>query len=336
MTARARVPLGLALVVLTVAFPVSTASAHVDGKAEPRIAAGIAGTGLTRTLTVRLTDLDGGGPISGATVTATASMPSPHVMRLAPWDLPPVEAGVYRARVRFVMPADWKVSIDVSGDAVVAASSTLEVPIESGAGEVPESSGVAVLPTRLADDVTGRDVWTIVVLWLHAISAVGWIVGVIVMAAALSARPGVLAERARARLADGYQRWGAWLHWGFVPVIVITGIYNMLYVTPFPIAWRPEQLDALGDVPYGPLYEAILVFKLGLFAALLVTGTQVLIRTVRPHPVDSETGLGRTFLSALGAPGIVYLACVPLILAAAAALRYVHILSHVADVVAGT
>jgi hypothetical protein len=41
----------------------------------------------------------------------------------------------------------------------------------------------------------------------------------------------------------------------------------------------------------------------------------------------------RTLITALGAPGVVYLLTVPLILAAAMALRYVHILSHVGEVI---
>ena len=49
----------------------------------------------------------------------------------------------------------------------------------------------------------------------------------------------------------------------------------------------------------------------------------------------AKPGVGpvRTLVAALGPPGVIYLLTVPLILAAAMALRYVHILSHVAEVV---
>jgi hypothetical protein len=153
-------------------------------------------------------------------------------------------------------------------------------------------------------------------------------VGVVAMVLALSARPGVLAERFRLRLREGYLDWGAWLHWGLVPAIVLTGIYNILEVSPFPLAWRPGDIARLDDIPYGALYEAILAVKLGLFAALLITGTQVLRRVTR------ERGPGRpaTLISALGPSGIFYLATVPLIIGAAMALRYVHVLSHVGEV----
>lgn len=200
--------------------------------------------------------------------------------------------------------------------------------------------GAAHHPTRVGDDLSGRDIETMFVLWFHGLAAMGWIAGVIVMAIALSTRPGVLAEGLRTRLRDGYVAWGAWVHWGLVPAVVLTGIYNMLVVTPFSLAWRPNEIRALDEVPYGALYEAILLVKLGLFAALLVTGTQVLARTLRARPPSNsavageDRGFARTLGAALGPPGIAYLATVPLILGAAMALRYVHILSHVGEVVA--
>jgi hypothetical protein len=60
----------------------------------------------------------------------------------------------------------------------------------------------------------------------------------------------------------------------------------------------------------------------------------VLMRTIRPQAVaDAGTGAVRTLITALGPAGLAYLLTVPLILAAAMALRYVHILSHVAEVI---
>ena len=101
-----------------------TVLAHSGGKAEPRIAAGVSrGSGLLlRVITVRLTDIDQGTPVSGATVTAAAEMTDPHVMRAAPWRLDETTPGVYRARVRFPMAADWSVRIDVTGEKVIAAT----------------------------------------------------------------------------------------------------------------------------------------------------------------------------------------------------------------------
>jgi hypothetical protein len=108
----------------------------------------------------------------------------------------------------------------------------------------------------------------------------------------------------------------------------------MVYVTPFELALTPSAIDDLSNVAYGRAYEAILLVKLALFVVLLVSGTLLLMRTIRPRASPpAGSGAVRTLLSALGASGIVYLASVPLILAAAMALRYVHILSHVAEVI---
>jgi hypothetical protein len=314
-----------------------SAAAHNGGKAEPRIAAGIGrGAGLVRVLTVRLTDVDSGKPIAGARVVAFAEMTFPHVMRLVGWPLAERTGGVYRAAVRFPMPALWRVTLRVGGREVVPASSSLPVRIEP-ASVAPatggSTAGPVALPTVLEDKLTVTDVERIAVLWLHSIAALGWIVGVLAMAVALSIPPQASQSGLRARLADGYRAWGAWLHWSLVPVIVVTGIYNTVYSTPFPLVWRPSAFGELARIPYGALYEAILFVKLGLFGALLVTGTQVLVRTVRPRQaLPAEAGPLRALAAALGPPGLFYLVTVPLILAAVAALRYVHVLSHVAEV----
>jgi hypothetical protein len=337
-----RLQVALAAAALTAGGLASPAPAHEGGKAEPRIAAGVtAEAGTVRLLNVRLTDIDSGKTIRGATVVATAGMSAPHLMRLAPWQLSETAAGLYRARVRFAMPGRWTVAIAVSGKKVVAARSTLPVTVERGATAAPPAGagapGLAPLPTRLEDELNARDYLTMAVLWLHGLAALGWIVGVLIMLVALGTAPSILAEGVRAKVRAAYRDWGAWLHWSLVPVIVLTGIYNMLYVTPFQLAWRPGEVRHLVDIPYGALYEAILIVKLGLFVALLVTGTQLLVRTVAAERPDvagnpDPPGFARSLARALGAPGFLYLATVPLILAAAMALRYVHILSHVADV----
>ena len=72
------------------------------------------------------------------------------------------------------------------------------------------------------------------VLWVHGLASLGWILGVIVMAIALSVPP-LLTEGARAGISGWYRSWGAWVHWSAVPLIVATGIYNIVYVTPFEL-----------------------------------------------------------------------------------------------------
>lgn len=317
------------------------AAAHEGGKAEPRIAAAVRTEGgLVRMLTVRVTDVDSGDRVRAARVVASAEMTRPHVMSTAPVRLDEAAAGVYRARLEFLMGGRWTVVIGVGGNNVVPATARLPVDVEWSTQAAPGSAGgppVKVLSTRIEAEVSDRDVANMAVLWLHSLSALAWIVGMLVMTAALSTRPGVLAETARTRLAGWYQRRGAWLHWSLVPVIVGTGIYNMLYVTPFPLAYTPSELERLADIPYGPLYETILILKLGLFGVLLITGTLMLFRTLdQPLPAvavgNPHPGFVRTLASVLGPEGVAYLATVPLIIAAAMALRYVHILSHVAQV----
>lgn len=309
------------------------AAAHRDGKAEPRIRAQARGTGFNRTLIVRLTDLDSGSPISGANVKARTRMTRPHAMSLLPRTIPESRPpGTYRLPYTFVMPGDWNVELEVTGQKVITARATLPVPIAQAANTSPQPAQPAALPTRLETDITERDWMTMAVLWLHGLASLGWIVGVIVMAIALSTP--VLAGGVRTAIANAYRSWGAWVHWAAVPLIVATGIYNIVYVTPFELALTPGELDNLSNIAYGRTYEAILLVKLALFVVLLVSGTLLLMRTIRPSAALPEgAGPGRTLLAALGVPGIVYLLSVPLILGAAMALRYVHILSHVAEVV---
>jgi uncharacterized membrane protein len=342
-------PLVWALVVGAFLVAASPAAAHRDGKAEPRIAAGLSDeAGLVRTLSVRLTDRDSGDPVRGATVVAVGEMPG-HGMETPRVRLSEVRPALHRARITFLAAGDWQIRITVSGRKVVTTRAALPVQIDpveddaaGGAGTTTEEAHggghggeLTPLATTADDELVRGDYVRMAVLWIHSLAAMGWIVGVLVMAVALSTRPGVLAETARRRLADGYRRWGAWVHWSFVLVIVATGIYNMLEVTPFPLAYTPSQWEELADVPYGLLYEGILIVKLALFVSLLNTGTMTLLRIVHPPlpvvPVSNpHPGFLRTLGSALGPAGVFYLATVPLILGAAMALRYVHVLNHVA------
>jgi hypothetical protein len=268
-------------------------------------------------------------------------MTRPHLMRSARWPLAEGAKGTYRAKVKFRMRGEWTLYVSVSGKAVVPAASRLPLTIERApAGTAPPApAGVpdlTTLPTRLEDTLARRDFLSMAVLWIHSSAAMGWIVGVVAMLTALSAGSGVLAAAFRRRVAAAYRRWGAWVHWSLVPVIIATGIYNMLYVAPFPLRFGAAGFERLRAVPYGALYEAILIVKLGLFAALLVTGTMVLLRTVdadREPTSNAGRGFVRAIAAGLGPAGVFYLATIPLIIAAAMALRYVHILSHVAEVV---
>lgn len=327
----------LAVLVTSIALvPASAAEAHSGGKALPRISAVVSGKGLTRDVSVRLTDADDGDAIEGATVTVAASMERPHPMSLAPEPLSSAGSGKYEGRIQLVMPAVWTLKIAATGKNVVPASATVRTNATLSSSEsTTTGSRPAVLPTRIEARLVGSDFVTMAVLWIHGLASMGWILGVLVMTIALATDPAVLDEGVRARLSRWYRRIGAWLHWALVPLIVATGIYNTQRVTPFTLAWTPGGFGRLSDIPYGRLYEGILVAKLALFAVLLVTGTLLLRRTLSVDEASAERGPAsalQVLWSGLGSAGIVYLATVPLILAAAMALRYVHILSHVAVV----
>ena len=342
---RLRIALSIAAA-LVASAEAAPADAHEGGKAQPRIAATlIPDERLESELVVALTDIDSGDPIPEASVVVYAEMTDPHVMRTTKSTLVERDPGVYGGRLLFFMPGRWTVHIAASGAALVEATAQVETRVTASKPTAPPASdesddeaSVEVLPTTIDDDLTRHDGARMVSLWLHSVAALGWILGVLIMAVALSTRPGVLAETARTRLARAYTSWGAWAHWSLVVVIVGTGIYQMIYVSPFPLAYTPDDLTRLAEIPYGLLYEAILIAKLALFGVLLITGTATLLRLVHPPlPVVPVTnphpGFFRILGSALGPAGIVYLLTVPLILGAAMSLRYVHILAHVAEVV---
>ena len=323
----------LLLALLLAGFFAGPVAAQEDGKAEPRISAEARGNGFNRTIVVRLNDSESGDPISGADVKLRTRMTRPHEMSLIPRTIPETRPpGTYSLPYTFVMPGDWNAEFEVTGPNVVTATADLDVPIALSTLP-PAQTNPGALPTRLETAITERDWVSMAVLWVHGIAALGWIVGVLVMAIALSVPP-LLTEGARAGIARWYRSWGAWAHWAAVPLIVATGIYNMVYVTPFKLAVTPSAIDDLSNVAYGRTYETILLIKLALFVVLLVTGTMVLMRTIRPQTAaSSDAGAVKTLITALGTSGVIYVLTVPLILAAAMALRYVHILSHVAEVI---
>ena len=217
----------LAALVLAALVPAQAAAHDDQGRAEPRIAAQARGNGFNRTFVVRLTDLDSGNPISGATVKVKTRMTRPHVMELLTRTIPEGRPkGTYRLPYTFVMPGDWNAEFQVSGAKVVPASADLDVPIEVTAPPPAVSGAPTPLPTRLETDISERDWMSMGVLWVHSLASLGWIVGVLMMAIALTTP--VLAEGVRGSVARTYRSWGAWANWAAVPLIVANGIYNMV------------------------------------------------------------------------------------------------------------
>lgn len=334
MSYRALIGMTGAWIALLAAAPPALAHDRA-GRAQPVLQARLSGPSDAPTLAVSIRDRDGGEPLSGALVQAGPRMRTPHVMELVPITLTESRPGNYTGRLRILMPGDWQVIVRASGASMSPAEVVLDLTRSGRRQATNAGSGASAPAVEIRDELSRSDLIAMAVLWLHGLSALGWIAGVVLMALALSARPRLLQPRVHEALNRAYRRWGAWLHWSFAALVVATGVYNMLRVTPFSLVWRPDELEQLAAIPYGALYEAILIVKLGLFAALLVTGTRVLVRTVRSSDGVSPGagGVVGAVESALGPAGVVYLACVPLILIAAVALRYVHILSHVGEVV---
>lgn len=317
---------------------IPAASAHDRaGRADAVLSASVSGQGGVARVVAMVRDRDSGRPLERVRVAVQLRMTSPHVMTLMPVALVRREPGRYAARTALPMPGRWQARITVQGPKVRPAALSLPVPAAVTRTRVAGPATATAATPRVEEKITSRDAFDITILWLHALSSLGWIVGVIVMAAALASRPALLAPSAHAAVLRAYRRWGVWLHWGLVAIVVGTGVYNLMRVTPFDLVWRPGELDRLELIPYGTTYELILVVKLAFFAALLMTGTSLLWRTLagaetRP---EAEARPRRSLIRALGFPGAVFVVCVPLVVAAAAALRYVHILSHTAGGAAG-
>lgn len=339
----------LTCLVLVVAAVVPSAGlAHSGGRAVPVATVSVRESGPLQALVdVRLRDEDGGEPVRGADVRGLAVMTSPHTMTTYFEPLPEVAPGRYRGRVKLPMTARWTIELQIGGDAVVAKtvravvvvdrSALIEARARTAARGARAAVGAAdeppapIVSGTVRFDVTRREVTDMVVLWIHGIAATAWIVGLALFLLAATAGSGTFAPAGRARLGRWFGRRGLPLLWTAAAVVVATGVYNTVRITPFDLALTPGAFGRLSDVPYGKLYEAILVSKLVLFAVMLVAGI-LLVRRCRSlwDETSAIAGPGGV-VRRLGVSGAVFVASAPAIVGAVVALRYVHILSHVAE-----
>jgi hypothetical protein len=270
------------------------AVAHDEqGRAIPRLSVSVdGGSGLERRVTVEALDADGGGPIRGATVVGVATMTRPHVMTNYFEPLVERAPGRYAGTVRFSMPARWTLELTIRGEDVRTATARTEIVVER---QPERESAVAAVEVavRVEHPFTRRDALSIAVLWAHALAGFGWIVSVLVMAVALGPWR-LLSERAATAVRRLYVPWGALAHWALAVAVIATGIYNLVYVTPFALVWRPGELESLWAIPYGALYQGILLAKLALFALLVVLATLLLRRTLSAPPRRSASRCRRT------------------------------------------
>lgn len=337
----------IALALAALATP-AAAEAHSGGKAVPVSTLVVRETGpLQALIDLRMRDEDGGEPVRGATVRGFGRMTSPHTMFSYFGPLPEVAPGRYRARVKLPMTARWTLELTISGEGVVTRKVETEVVIDRSAltearsrvRSVARSAPAPVVAGKVRFVVTGREVADIAVLWTHGIAATAWIVGLVLLLLASTAGAGAFAPAARSRLAGWYRGRGLPLLWASAAAVVVTGIYNTLRVTPFDLAWSPGGFRRLSDVPYGRLYESLLLVKIALFVLMLVAGIAVVRRARRLWGEDVDEAADaravRLAFRRLGAAGVIFVASAPVIVVTAVALRYVHILTHVAEAAGG-
>ncbi|RIK09583.1 MAG: hypothetical protein DCC49_06040 [Acidobacteria bacterium] len=310
----------------------SIASAHQGGKAIPKVNISVAPHAagpLTLAISARITDADSGTPVEGASVNFEAMMTDPHEM----WTLPTpmtetAEPGVYSAIIKFSMAAEWKFIVRVDGANVQPATAEYKYRITfQGAEADPLAQGVTSTagvqtPTRAQVKVAGSlgsgDVFPIASLAIHSLSAIVWVgLTVLLVFAASDDKSRRIGEDFREELLEKGSRWrGVAVAAGVV--LVLTGIYNTIVIAPFKIAPTPDAMSNAMKVPFGGTYLAILGSKIVLMALLVVIN-----RIPAKDPVHSAR-------FALKADAVL----LPLLLVAVVALRYVHVLSHVAQSVA--
>lgn len=323
----------LALLLLGLALGSGSAAlAHQGGRAIPKVDISVAPHAygpLTLAITARITDADSGTPVEKANVNFEAVMADPHEM----WTLPTpmtetAEPGVYSAVIKFSMAADWKFIVRVDGPAVLPATAEYNYRITfQGAEADPLAQGItstvgAQTPTRAQVKLQGTlgsgDVVPLASLVLHSLSAIVWVgLTVLLVIAAGDERNRRFGEEFREELLEKGSRWRAVAVAAGV-ALVVTGVYNTIVVAPFKIAPTPDAMSNAMKVPFGGTYLAILGSKIVLMALLVVIN-----RIPARDPVQSAR-------FALKADAVL----LPLLLVAVVALRYVHVLSHVAQSVA--
>jgi hypothetical protein len=122
-----RVPwlfVGVVAALVVVADPVA---AHDGlGRAQPRVDTTVTGSGSTRTLLMRLTDMDSGNAVTGAIVRVSAGSGEGARVAGAVSELGP---GLFRSRLRLPQPGRWRVDVAIGGSRVVPTSFSADVDV---------------------------------------------------------------------------------------------------------------------------------------------------------------------------------------------------------------
>lgn len=305
-----------------------SAEAHTGGKAIPKIDVAVtpqSSAPLTQDITVTITDADSGSPVTGAEVTIAANMETIHEMELEPVTVPPTAvAGKYATALRLLMAAEWKLIVAVGGATVQPA--TQEVIVRASFGNVIESepdpqASTRVTqrpPTKISGSLTLGDVLPIASLAIHSAAAVFWVLAtLLLMFAADPAGRGWLTDERREAI-GGEKSWYRRAALGAGLLVVATGLFNGLVAAPFTLTPTPGAIATAMRAPFGTLYLVILGAKIAIFVAIVV------VNRLTGEDEDDRADAAHFALRA-------DLVLLPLLLLAVVMLRYVHILSHVAQ-----
>lgn len=322
----------------TLALPTS-AGAHSEGKAIPKIDVTVtpdASSVTVQTVTVHISDLDSGTPVTGADVVAEGKMLEPHEMSTLPTTLQPTgDPGTYAANMRFPMAAEWTLAVHVSGSSVQTAdketsfrvSLTTATPA-AGPGDLTSTPppGGGLTPTvtgstvRIRGSLSWRDAIPIATLAVHSISALAWVgLTLLLVLAAYPTRKRWMTDEFSERVLAKRSKWRL----GAIAagsLLVLTGLINGLVAAPFRLTPTPGAISNGLKIPFGGLYMAILATKIVILVILVF---------VNRISVNEDEDRADAAKFALRADAVL----LPILLLAIVMLRYVHILSHLAQAV---
>lgn len=303
--------------------------AHAGGKAIPKVdlvSRPVSPEGsLVHEVTATIVDADSGTPVEGADVVAEATMSVPHFMQTLPWKLEPSSRpGVYIGTIRYPMPAEWKLTVRISGPGVVEATAETNVSVRlvedassnSSSGEGTSASPGTRASVTVSESLSRRDAVPILSLAAHAASASIWVIATLLVV--LSVHPKtqrVFSESFRSRISAPRSPARVMAALGGV-ALVATGLLNGVVAAPFRLVPTPSSISAAAQYPYGTLYLAILGGKIAALFALVV---------VNRIPTASEERQASASRFALWADVVLF----PVLLLLITSLRYVHVLSHV-------
>ncbi len=111
--------------------PGGPATAHDRlGRAQPSTQTTVKGSGFTRVMAIRVTDLDSGDAIPNATLDVTATSPSGRRVTEAVSRLQP---DLFRCKLELDQPGRWRIAVHIGGSSVVPTAFSVDVEVSGAA-----------------------------------------------------------------------------------------------------------------------------------------------------------------------------------------------------------